>query len=147
MKYGLDEEEKVKSEAASDEKVVDMPKKRRPFAYWTVGGREYKLKLTTAVICQLEDKFKSNLLTVIMSGSIPSLAVMLTVIQGAMKPWEHGIKYADVQGLFDQYTEEGGTQLSLMTDVLMPVYEVSGFFSESQAEAMNEKMEEARELI
>lgn len=145
MEFGLDDE--VKNNSAEKVKKAAKMKERKPFAYWTVGGKEYKLKLTTAVICQLEDKFKSNLLNILSSGNIPPLAVMLTIIQGAMKTWEHGLKYADVQNLFDQYCEEGGTQLSLMMDVLMPVYSVSGFFSEDQQTVMEEKLGEVKELM
>lgn len=150
MSYGLDDEVVERSMNVSEENVVSLveKKKRAPFAYWTVGKRDYKLKLTTAVICQLEEKFKCNLLTILSnSGGVPPLAMMLTIAQGAMKTWEHGIKYADVQNLFDKYCEEGGTQLSFMTNVLMPIYSVSGFFSEDQQTAMDEKLVEVKELM
>ena len=147
MEYGLDDE--VKTEENGKGKNEESEKKKRPpFAYWTVGGKEYKLKLTTAVICQLEDKFKCNLLNILSnSGGMPSLAIMLTITQGAMKTWEHGIKYTDVQAMFDQYCEEGGTQLSFMTEVLMEIYKVSGFFSEDQQEEMDRKLEEVKEVM
>lgn len=146
MKYGLDDEN-VKEESVAEETAIDK-KKRAPFAYWNVGGREYKLKLTTAVICQLEDKFKCNLLNILSnSGGVPPLAIMLSITQGAMKSWEHGVKYADVQAMFDKYCEEGGTQLSFMADVLMPIYSVSGFFSEDQRTEMNRKLEEVKEVM
>lgn len=143
MNQGLDEEVK-------EEKVVNLEekKKRRPFAHWTVGGVEHKLKLTTAVICQLEDKYKRNLLDLLFSsGSVPPLAVMLTITQGAMKTWEHGVKYADVQQMFDLYCEEGGTQMTFMTDVLMEIYKVSGFFSEEQTAEMDAKLSEVKENL
>ncbi len=146
MKYGLDDEN-VKEESVAEETAIDK-KKRAPFAYWNVGGREYKLKLTTAVICQLEDKFKCNLLNILSnSGGVPPLAIMLSITQGAMKSWEHGVKYADVQAMFDKYCEEGGTQLSFMADVLMPIYGVSGFFSEDQQTEMDRKLEEVKEVM
>lgn len=145
MVQGFDDEVVKENE---EEKIINMEerKKRKPFAYWEVGGREYKLKLTTAVICQLEDKFKRNLLDILSMG-MPPLATMLTIAQAAMKNWEHGIKYEDVQKLFDRYCEEGGTQLSFMTDVLMEIYKVSGFFSESQQEKMDQKLEDAKDLL
>lgn len=139
MSYGIDQENKNLEEVGT--------KKRAPYTVWQIADTEYKLKLTTAVICQLEEKFKGNLLTLISSGSVPPLSVMLTIIQGAMKPWAAGIKYKEVQDLFDQYCEEGGTQMSLMIDVLIPVYEVSGFFSAAQTETMNSKMKEAKARI
>lgn len=149
MVYGFDDEvKKEETGAAENGKAVSMDesKKRKPFAYWTVGGREYRMKLTTAAICALEEKYKRNLLEVI-SGGMPPLAMMLTIAQAAMKTWEHGIKYKDIQNLFDRYCEEGGTQLTFMTDVLMEIYSVSGFFSEDQQTAMDEKLEEVKELI
>ncbi len=146
MNYGLDDEN-VNEKTTSEDTVADK-KKRTPFAYWNVGGMEHKLKLTTAVICQLEDKFKCNLLNILSnSGGVPPLAVMLSITQGAMKTWEHGIKYTDVQNMFDKYCEEGGTQLSFMADVLMPIYSVSGFFSEDQQTEMDRKLEEVKEVM
>lgn len=147
MGYGFDDEMKDEKQSADADNVVHLEekKKRKPFAYWTVGGRDYKLKLNTSTIVKLEEKFKRNLLDLL--NGVPPLAVMLTITQAAMKEWEHGIKYADVQRLFDQYCDEGGTQLTFMTDVLMEIYKVSGFFSESQSEAMDEKIQEAKEMM
>lgn len=155
MEFGLDEEMETESSKPEDmgtkkekTEIIAIKKKRAPFAYWNVGGEEHKLKLTTAVICKLEEKLKCNLFNVLNAdGGIPPLAVMLTITQGAMSTWEHGIKYADVQGMFDKYCDEGGTQLSFMTDVLMPIYQVSGFFSATQAEAMEERIQDAKELM
>lgn len=142
--FGLDDEERVEVEATKEKTPEE--KKRAPFAYWKINGREYKLKLTTAVICQLEEKFKRNLLELLFSGGgLPPLGIMLTIVQGAMKTWEHGVKYTDVQNLFDAYCENGGTQLTFLTDVIMPVYSVSGFFSETQQEEMSQKLEEVKE--
>lgn len=143
MDYGLDDERIV-----NEEKKEEATKsKRAPFAYWEVGGKEYKLKLTTAVICQLEDKFKCNLMNILQnSGGMPPLAMMLTITQGAMKTWEHGVKYADVQNMFDKYCEEGGTQLSFLTNVLIPIFTVSGFFSEDQQTEVDRMLEEAQDI-
>ncbi len=148
MEYGFDDEAKKDDAFETEDKVIgiDEAKKRRPFAYWEVGGRSYRLKLTTSAICALEEKFKRNLLDVI-SGGMPPLAMMLTITQAAMKNWEHGIRYVDVQNLFDKYCEEGGTQLSFMTDVFMEIYKVSGFFSENQQMAMDEKLEEVKDML
>lgn len=148
MVQGFDDEMEM-DQKTEENKVVSLEeKKRKPFAIWTVGGREYRMKLTTAVIVKLEEKFKRNLLDVLYStNSVPPLSVMLTIAQAAMKNWEHGIKYEDVQKLFDRYCEEGGTQLTFMVDVLMEIYRVSGFFSENQQTAMDEMLEEAKESL
>ena len=101
--FGMDEENEAEKKV---ETVEELKKRRKAFAYWTVGGEDYKLKLTTQQICKLEEKFRCNLVTLIMqSGGLPQLGIMLTVIQAAMTPWKHGVKYKDVQALYDQYAD------------------------------------------
>lgn len=76
---------------APEEKVVNLEeqkKKRQPFAYWNVGGRSFKMKLKASGIGRLENKYRQNLMNMI--DDIPPLSVMLTIIQEAMSPWEHG---------------------------------------------------------
>lgn len=144
--FGMDDE----VNEVKEEKAVAMPEeKRKPFAYWTVGDREYRLKLTTEQICKLEEKYRCNLLTLLLqnSGGMPALGIMLTVVQSALLPWEHGIKYKDVQAVFDKYVEDGGTQLTLFSDVIMQILMVSGFFTENQQEDLTEKMEDVKDLM
>lgn len=144
MGMGLDDDMREENAVVS----LEERKQRRAFAYWSVGGEEFKLKLTTSVICQLEEKYKCNLLTLLeRHGGMMPLSIMLMITQGAMKTWKSGIRYEHVQALFDKYCEEGGTQLTFMADVLMPIYQVSGFFSESQQETMDRKTEELKELL
>ena len=147
MTQGFDEILETKEE---EEKVVSLEekKKRRPFAYWEVGGQTYKMKLTTQNICRLEDKYKTSLLNLLFgSGNVPTLSIMLTVTQAAMLPYHYKIKFVDVQNLFDRYCEEGGTQMTFMTDVFMEIYKVSGFFTEDQAEEMDKRLEEAKDQM
>lgn len=123
-------------------------KKRLPYAKWEVDGVEYKLKLDTSTITKLEEQFKTNLLNIIMTdNSIPALKNMLTITHGAMLKYHHGIKYKDVEALYDKYTEEGGSQTSFMMNVFIPIYQASGFFSSSADETMNEKLAEVKEKL
>ena len=81
-----------------EEKVVNLDeekKKRKPFWYWTVKGRDYRLKLKASTIGKLENKYRQNIMNLV--EDMPSLSVMLTIIQAAMEPWEHGIDYPDIQ--------------------------------------------------
>lgn len=143
--FGMDEENEVEKKI---ETVEELKGKRKPFAYWSVGGEDYKLKLTTQQVCRLEEKFRCSLVTLIMqSGGIPQLGVMLTLIQAAMTPWRHGVKYKDVQALYDRYVDDGGTQMDLMMDVVMEIMLVSGFFTESQRENVEDKREDLKEIL
>ena len=134
-----------------EKEPVKKQEKKQPFALWKVGDTEYKLKLTTQEIIRLESLFNANLLSVISSNTenneMPPLKVMLLITHGAIKKYNHGIKEKDVIELFDKYEVEGGSLLSFMTDVFLPIFQVSGFFSQAQADTMNENIEEAKEQM
>lgn len=138
---GLQETETTKGE---ETKVVSMEKEqkiRKAFHYWKVNGREYKLKLKASTIGKLENKYRKNILNLV--DDMPPLSVMLTIIQAAMEPWEHGIDYQDIEKIYDKWTEEGGNQINLYAKVIMPLMAVSGFFTEKQAALILEELENA----
>lgn len=123
-------------------------KKRIPFATWKVDGTEYRLKLTTSGIMKLENKLKTNLLNVMGSGdSMPALSVMIMIVQEAMQKYNHGVSEDDVVELFDKYCDEGGSQISFMTDVFIPIYQASGFLPESHSQKMTKEMEKAKKIL
>lgn len=137
---GLDLE---KDEIQEERKTVDLEEerqKRKPFCYWTVGGRDYRLKLKGQNIERLENKYKCNIMNLV--NDLPPLSVMLTIIQAAMQPWEHGVKYSDIVNLYDKYVEEGGSQVNLYKDVIIQTLAVSGFFTQKMAEELLEATEE-----
>lgn len=137
---GLDEVE-VK-ENKTEETVVSLEEKkakRKPFHYWEVNGRQFRLKLKASTVGKLENKYHKNIMN--MLDDIPPLSVMLTIIQAAMEPWEHGMTYLKVQDIYDSWTEEGGNQSDLYTKVILPTLSVSGFFTADQAEALNEEIQ------
>lgn len=111
----------------------------KPFWYWTVKGRDYRLKLKASTIGKLENKYRQNIMNLV--EDMPSLSVMLTIIQAAMEPWEHGIDYPDIQKIYDSWTEEGGNQVDLFKKVVIPTLVVSGFFPEKQAQSIMEELE------
>lgn len=116
-----------------------------PYVIWKVKDEEYKLKLATSEIIALENRYKCNLLDLI--DGTPSLSAMLDVTHKAMKKFNHGIKEKDVITIYDDYLEEGGSQVSFITDVFVPIFKVSGFFPKAVAESMDEKMNEATEML
>lgn len=137
---GLDLE---KDEIQEERKNVDLEEerqKRKPFCYWTVGSRDYRLKLKAQNIERLENKYKCNIMNLV--NDLPPLSVMLTIIQAAMQPWEHGVKYSDIVNLYDKYVEEGGSQVNLYKDVIIQTLAVSGFFTQKMAEELLEATEE-----
>lgn len=137
----FEEQEEVKAVETKEE----AKPKRQPYVTWTVKGTEYKLKLTTDAICQLENKLKVNLLSTL--DTMPPLNVMCGIIHMSAQRFQHGLSFNNIKALVDDYIEEGGSQLELFTDVLVPIFEVSGFFSLEMGQAMAENMEVAKASI
>ena len=140
MTKGFDDE--LQAEEPQEMIPKKAAAKRQPYAVWEICGVEYKLKLTAADIVKLEQRYRRNLLLYLTDDGIPAIADMLTVVQAAMRLYHHGMTFLAVQGLYDTYIEEGGDQTSFMADVLMPLLEVSGFFTQSQAEQLTQGMQE-----
>lgn len=146
---GLDEELQQEEEKKHDNvaSFEEVKRKRKPFHFWEVNGVDHKMKLTTGMITRLENKYRTNVLSLVSSGDIPPLSIMLTVAQAALAPWEHGMTLEKVSNLYDEWLEDGGNQLDFYKRVIMPTLAVSGFFTENQAEMMLKDLEEADSLM
>lgn len=146
---GIDEEMEIRDEEQENKAASfeERKPKRRPFHYWKVGEREYKLKLTTRMIEKVETKYRQNILNLVSVDGMPALSVMLTITQAAMSPWEHGVNYKKVQDLYDKWIEDGGNQVKYFGSVIMPTLAVSGFFTEQQAESMMESLQDMDDFL
>lgn len=128
------------------EEVVEAKKEtrkpvRKPYTVWSIGnGDEYKLKLKAKNIVNLETQFKCSLLVLIQDGMMP-LTTMLKIIGESMDTFHHKLSNKSLMELYDEYESHGGSQTALMTEVLLPLYQVSGFFTVEQTETMSEAME------
>jgi hypothetical protein len=140
FELGVTEEEKVVPIKAEKER-------RKPFHIWKVHGQEYKLKLNTQMIGALERKYKTNILNLISGDGLPPLSVMLTIIQAAATPWNHGMDYEKVRKLYEFWFDEGGSQVELLSKVIMPIFVVSGFFTEKQGIQIMEELENSEDLL
>lgn len=120
---------------------------RKPYATWEVGGNTYKLKLRTSDVEELESVYKTNLMNVMGIGEsgMPALRVMLDVTHKAMQRYHHGVKRKDLPDIFDDYLDEGGSQLEFYTTTYMAIFQVSGFFSDKIATDLTEKIDEISE--
>ena len=72
---------------------------------------------------------------------------MCGIIHVSLHRYHHGISFKDVKELVDKYIDEGGSQLELFTNVLLPLFEVSGFFSVEMGQTMSENVEMAKANI
>lgn len=132
---------------AAKAKVTEL---KRPYAVWKIGEEEWKLKLTTAAIVDLESKYKVNLLELMQDNtaiSIPALSVMLDITHKALQKFHHGVSKEDVYDMFDRYEEEGGSQLSFYGTVFIDLYTVSGFFGRKMADQIREGLSDLEDKL
>ena len=142
MVVGIDDElEREANEPKTEEENV--VKMRRPWVLWTVAGSEYKLKLTTNAITKLEQRFNKSLLAAVLDEGIPPVSTVVTILQSALQKYHHGIKSFTVEDILDDYFDAGGTQISLLNDVIYPLMRDAGFFTDAQIEAMEKEIAEA----
>lgn len=103
------------------------------YTTWKVTDeKELKLRLTSHQAATVEEKIGMNLLKIFIPEAgeeftLPPLKVMLLLVHGALQQYEHGYSFEDVYDLYDEYVDNGGDQTTFMTEVLMPLFEVSGF--------------------
>lgn len=102
------------------------------FKVFTVGEKEYQLKLNTNATILIEDKLGGNILDEILSlassnvdvdekGNLktdkmnkipmPSLKYCVTILWGALQKFHHGMTFSKTCDLVDEYIEKGKTQL------------------------------------
>ena len=143
---GLDEEFQ-KEETEKVTSIEEAKKKRPPFHYWEVAGVQHKMKLNTGMITKLENKYRTNIMTLVTANDIPPLGVMLTIAQAAIEPWEHGTTFNKVTNLYDEWLEEGGSQFDFMSKVIMPTMAVSGFFTPAMAESLMKDLDQTDVIL
>jgi len=112
------------------------------YTTFTIGDKEYKLRLGAAQIMELEKQLGGrNPLDVLMAannGALPPLTATLHILHAAMQRLQHGLSFADVVRLYDAYVDSGNSYTDLLP-VLIEVFRVSGFF---KATAPAEESEE-----
>lgn len=145
---GLDDAMNVEEQTDNVVSEEVFKKKRKAFHFWEVNGESHKMKLQTGMISKLENKYRQNLLNVVSSDGLPPLSVMLTIVQAALTPWEHGITYQKVEQLYDMWVEkDDGSQMKLLSHVVIPTMAVSGFFTQEQADSIVTSITESADLF
>lgn len=116
-----------------EEKPVNKP---RAFLVWKVGETEYKLKLTTSAITTLESQLNKPLMDAVLDNGIPEQNVIVSLLQGAMQKFQHGLKSTDISYIIDDYIDEGHTLMDLLKEVIYPLMYDAGFFTKAMLESM-----------
>lgn len=94
-----------------------------PYVIWNVGGKEYRLRLTTLNAMQVEKQLGMGLTEAI--EHLTDITVVITLLWGAMQPYNHGTGLRDVCDLYDEYLASGGDAVKIV-DVLVELLAQAG---------------------
>lgn len=96
------------------------------FVDFTVGNKDYKLRLSTRNTVALEKALGCNPLGIFGKGdTIPSITDMVNVLYYSLQQLNHGITLEDAYDIFDQYLADGHSATDFV-NVIIDVYKVSG---------------------
>ena len=98
----------------------------------TVGGEDYKLRLTASAIMQIEKKLGKPLFKALENVQDNMIETITTIIWSAMQPLNANFPYEKAMTLFDDYIDEGHSLEELMLEI-NGLFEASGFFRKGQA--------------
>lgn len=102
------------------------------FYTMTVGGEEYKMRLTASAIMQIEKKLGKPLFKALETIQDNMVETITTIIWGAMQPLNAGFTIEKATALFDDYIDDGHSIEELMLEI-NGLFEASGFFKKGQA--------------
>ena len=102
------------------------------FYTMTVGGEEYKMRLTASAIMQIEKKLGKPLFKALETIQDNMVETITTILWGAMQPLNAGFTMEKATALFDDYIDDGHSIEELMLEI-NGLFEASGFFKKGQA--------------
>jgi len=97
----------------------------------SVGGEEYKLRLTAGAIMSIEKKLGKSIFKALENIQDNMVETIVVVLWGAMQPLNANVTVEKATELFDQYVDDGHTIEELMQEINR-LFEVSGFFKKGQ---------------
>jgi hypothetical protein len=91
------------------------------------GNKEYKLRLTTRSIVNLEKQLGCNPLMIFgpNGDQVPTISTMVVILHASLQAYEHGISMDKAYEIFDEYLEDGNSTVKF-TDVIFEIYKASG---------------------
>lgn len=102
------------------------------FYTMTIGGEEYRMRLTAGAIMSIEKKLGKPLFKALETIQDNMVETITTILWGAMQPLNAGFTQEKAMALFDDYVDDGRSVEDLMQEI-NGLFEASGFFKKGQA--------------
>lgn len=101
---------------------------------FTVGNKEYKLRLNTRNTVNLEKQLGCNPLSIFGDGdNIPTVTTMVQVLYASLVSYNHGITLNDAYDIFDNYLADGHSMTDFIP-VILDIYKVSGIIKNDEVD-------------
>lgn len=101
---------------------------------FVANGNEYKLRLNTRDVVNLEKQIGCNPMAIFGNGkTIPTITVMAHILHCSMTQYNHGITLDKAYAIFDEWLADGHTMTDFLA-VIVDIYKVSGIFPEGADE-------------
>lgn len=99
---------------------------------FTVGEKEYKLRLNIRNMVALERVLGCNPLMIFGSGDrIPTIGEMCSILHFSLQQYQHNITMNDAQDIFEEWLEYGNTPTDFI-QVIIDIYKVSGIIANDE---------------
>ena len=111
------------------------------FTNFVVGDKEYKCKLNTKSLVNLEKRLGMNPLNIFMNlseNNLPKLEDMLIILHESLQSLEHGISMDDVYDIYYAFIEDGHNMLELMP-IIIEIFKVSGLIPKDEEKKTKSK--------
>jgi hypothetical protein len=105
-----------------------------------INGEMYRLRLNTRAAITLEKTLGRNPLEILINienGELPKMTDIILIFHAMLQAYNHSVSLDKTYDLFDCYVAEGKTMFDFIQEVMVPVFQNSGFMS-----ASNEPVEE-----
>lgn len=101
---------------------------------FTVKDNQYKLRLNTRNIVNLEKQLGCNPMAVFGTGTtIPTITVMVHILHNSMQQYQSNITLDKAYDIFDEWLDDGHTMTEFLA-VIIDIYKVSGIIPEEVTE-------------
>lgn len=106
---------------------------------FTAGNKDYKLRLNTRNTVLLERQLGCNPLSIFGDGeTIPTVTVMVAILNASLQQYNHGITLNDAYDIFDAWLAEGHASTDFIP-IILEIYKASGIIPKDSVEELETK--------
>jgi hypothetical protein len=95
------------------------------------GNKQYKLRLNTRSIIELEKRLGCNPLGILNENALPKIEQLVAVLHASLQQYQHNITMNDAYDIFDAYLEAEENDINKFLFVIIDIYQNAGLIDKS----------------